>query len=213
VTGMRNTAAAAALALVAVSLGGCFSLFPKAEPSLLYRLDANPPAAATAPSPAKGIDVIRARIEFNRAAATDRILTVTGGQAAYIAGSRWVSPAPVLFEEALERAFANSPTAPRLTQLGGASGARAVLRLTVDNFETRYDNGPETIPSAYVRVRAELLDNRTRALLGYRVFEGRANASDNRVSAIVQAYDAATTQALSALADWTGATVTGAGTA
>jgi cholesterol transport system auxiliary component len=210
VTGSRNTAAAAALALAAVSLGGCFSLFPKAEPSLLYRLGATEPVYAAGSVQGRRADVIRARVEFNRAAATDRILTVTGGQAAYIAGSRWVSPAPVLFEEALERAFARSPTAPRLSELGGASGAVAVLRLSVDNFETRYDKGPETAPAVYVRVRAELLDNRTRTLLGYRVFEGHANATENRVSAIVQAYDAATTQALSALADWTGAMVAGA---
>ncbi len=208
---MRKTAAAAAMALAAVSLGGCFSLFPKAEPSLLYRLGASappPPAAA----PVKTVDVIRARVEFNRAAATDRILTVTGGQAAYIAGSRWVSPAPVMFEEALERAFASSPAAPRLSEVGGATGAVAVLRLSVDNVETRYDAGPETAPTVLVRVRAELMHNRTRELMGYRVFEGRANATENRVSAIVQAYDAATTQALSALADWTGATVAGAAT-
>ena len=209
---MRNTAAAAALALAAVSLGGCFSLFPKAEPSLLYRLGATAPAPPPPSAPVKTVDVIRARIEFNRAAATDRILTVTGGQAAYIAGSRWVSPAPVLFEEALDRAFANSPTAPRLSEIGGASGAVAVLRLTVDNFETRYDNGPETAPTVLVRVRAELMHNRTRELIGYKVFEGRANATENRVSAIVQAYDTATNQALAELADWTGATVAGAAT-
>lgn len=209
-TGPRNFAAVAALALAAVSLGGCFSLFPKAEPSILYRLDAGAPAAAAQPGPGKGVTVVRGRIDFTRAAATDRILTVTNGQAAYIAGSRWVSPAPVLFEDALERAFAAAPNAPMLSELGGASGAVAFLRLHVDNFETRYDNGPETAPTVYVRVRAELIDNKSRALLGYKVFEGRANASDNRVSVITQAYEAATRQALTALADWTGEKVAGA---
>ncbi|MGZ8363675.1 MAG: ABC-type transport auxiliary lipoprotein family protein, partial [Caulobacteraceae bacterium] len=139
-----------------------------------------------------------------QAASTDRILTITGAETAYIAGARWVAPAPTLFDEALDNAFGANPNAPRLTSVGAATKAAAVLRLDVTAFEAVYDQGQEAAPEVVVRVRASLNRAHDRALLGERTFEARRRAADNRVGAIVPAFDAATAQVLTDLAAWTG---------
>jgi cholesterol transport system auxiliary component len=199
-------AAAAALALAAVALSGCISLFPKGDPAQLYRFGAGDSAQAPVAGGPRAYEVIQGSIEFNRAAAGDRILTVNGSEMAYIAAARWVAPAPSLFEEAFHRAFMNSAKAPRLTGMGRASQAVATLRLDVDAFETRYDQGMESAPTVVVRIRGAMTATKDRSLLDERTFESRKPASDNRVSAIVLAYDAATMDALAQLADWSGDT-------
>jgi cholesterol transport system auxiliary component len=197
-----TAAAAAALTIAALGLSGCISLFPKSNPAQLYRFGA---ADLTAPADAtKPLEVIKGAVDFNRAAAGDRILTVNGSELAYIKDARWVAPAATLFDEAYERAFANSSSAPRLTGLGRASKAVGVLKLDVDAFETRYDQGMEAAPLVVIRIRASMISTRDRVLLGDHAFESRFRATDNRVSAIVQAYDAAAGDALGKLADWTG---------
>ena len=87
----------------ALALSGCISLLPKSKPAQLYRFGAAP-AAAPAATP-HAIAVFRTNGSFQGEAADDRILTVTGGKAAYIAESRWVAPADVLFNEAVANAF------------------------------------------------------------------------------------------------------------
>ena len=83
-----------------VSLGGCITVFPKVEPAGLYRFGTT--AAPVDKGPAdKRVGVFKTPTTFTRASASDSILTMTKGQAAYIAGARWVAPASVLFEEAV----------------------------------------------------------------------------------------------------------------
>ena len=77
------------------------------------------------------------RVDFPEAARGDRILAVTGAEAAYIKGARWVSPAETLFEEALRNAFADGGTC---TVLSGGPLTRDGLLLSVDvrRFEADY---------------------------------------------------------------------------
>ena len=72
-------------------------------------------SGASQVSPAGAFGVLKAPTGFVRAGAGDQILTVLpGGETAYIAQARWVSPAQVLFDEALERAFDADPGRARL---------------------------------------------------------------------------------------------------
>jgi cholesterol transport system auxiliary component len=192
---------AAASAALAVALTGCISLFPKQDPAQMYRLGAAAPAAAGAV--AHEGEVLRGPITFERAAAGDRILTVNGTEAAYIAASRWVTPAQAMFQESMERAFAGTAGAPRLSSIGQGVAANALLAVDVEAFEARYEQGMEAAPTVVVRVRARLSGVRERRLLGEQVFEVRRPAAENRVSAIVAAFDAATAEALGGLVAWT----------
>jgi len=204
-TPSRTAARIAALAVCAASLAGCISLLPKAKPSQLYRFEA--PAAVApvgpGPTPMNHVAIFKASSSFLRSAAGDRILTLSGGQAAYVAAARWVSPASVLFDEALMRAFDANPGPARLAARGEPLRTAYALRLDVRDFYAVYDHGPKAAPEVVVRLRMSLTRSADQVALGEQVFEARVRASDNRVGAIVAAFDAAVGQVLAELVDWT----------
>lgn len=198
----RSFARLAPVAAACLALAGCISVFPKTTPAQLYRFGlASPPAAAAEPA-ASAVAIARGRVAFEDAAATDRILTVTGREAAYIAGARWVSPAPVLFEESLAQAF-QRPGGPRFAGVNGALRAQVQLDLDVQSFETRYDQGQSAAPEVVVQVRAVLVRAADRTVLADQVFTAAKRAGDNRMGPIVQAYDEAVAEVLARLVDFT----------
>lgn len=201
-------AAVAAALCLPLALGGCISLFPKAKPVQLYRFGADLPPAAASASIASPVIVQRGEIAFPPAAAADQILTVTGQETAYVAAARWVSPAALMFEAAVSHAF-DAPGAPRLVERGEPLKAATNLRLDVRAFEVRYDAGPSSSPTVVVQVRATLIRNADRTLVAEKMFDVRQPASDNRVGAIVQAFNAAVGQTVGGIRDWTAATAGG----
>ncbi|KQZ27933.1 MULTISPECIES: ABC-type transport auxiliary lipoprotein family protein [Caulobacter] len=194
-----------ALAAAAVALTGCISLFPKSEPAGLYRFG-HAAAESSRPASDKSFGVYKTPTVFTRAAMSDRLLSVTNGEAAYIADARWVSPAIVLFDEAVARAFESDASPARLVTRGEALKASMALRLEVRSFETDYVDGPKAAPEVLVEIRAVTTRSNDRALLGDKVFVARVKAADNRLSAIIPAYDQAVGQALSEIVDWVGET-------
>ena len=193
-----------AVTALAVSLSGCISVFPKTKPSSLYRFGETEVSVPKGP-PGAMFGVLKTPSAFTRAAASDRILTSTNGEVAYIAGARWISPAFVLFEEATARAFENDPGRARLIGRGEVAKADMMLRLEVRTFEADYVNGPKAAPEIVVRVRAVLNRSQDRALVGDQVFEAKVQAADNRVSAIVPAFDQAVAKVLGEIVAWTNA--------
>ena len=201
--------AAAALALT-LPLSACISLLPKSEPAQLYRFGQTPPEAAAEPSDATPVGVFYANSHFPQEAAGDRILTLSGGKAAYVAETRWVAPAAVLWRQAVAAAFEADPGPTRLISRGETSKADYVLRLDVRSFETRYERGPKAAPTVVVRVRGLLTPGTGAGLVSERIFEERVTASGNRVSAIVPAYDKAVAAVLGEVVAWANAQATGA---
>jgi cholesterol transport system auxiliary component len=200
----RNTLRVLAVAVVAATLAGCISLFPKTDPVGLYRFGNDPAPAEKGPAGAL-FGVFKTPTVFTRASAGDRILTITNGEAAYIASARWVSPASVLFDEAVARAFEADPGRARLIGRGEAAKADLMLRLEVRSFETVYVNGPKTAPEVLVQVRGVINRSNDRALVGDQIFEARVKASSNRVGAIVEAYDQANAKVLADVTTWVSA--------
>jgi cholesterol transport system auxiliary component len=199
----RNAAIAALALPLALSLflGGCISVFPEAKPVQMYRFGEQASAPA-APAAASRL-VLKGPISFPPASGGDRILTVTGDQSAYIGGARWVASSASLFDAALLKAF-DAPGAPRLVARGEALAAPSILRLDVRAFEARYPG-----PTVHVQVRATLIRNADRALIGEKMFDAEVPATGNHQSAIVAAFDQAVGQVLTGLRDWTAATAPG----
>jgi cholesterol transport system auxiliary component len=194
---MSRMLRALAVAGLALSLSACISLFPKSKPATLYRFDGqSAAAAAVAAAPGRTIGVLRANGTFNRAAAGDRLLTVNGEQVSYIAQARWASPAVSLFEEAVARAFDVNPGAARLVLRGEQANYDYAMRLDVRNFEAIYDRGPKAAPEVLVRVQMSMTRAGDRTLIADRTLEARVQAGDNRVSAIVAAFDQAVAEVL-----------------
>lgn len=204
----RTGAALTVGAALAVSggLAGCVSLLPKQAPVQLYQFGQRAEEApAPAPSAVVGrgqaaLGVVLAQVSLPRPALGDGILTTRGEEAAYVAGGRWLSPAVVLFQEAAEREFRARARRVRLIGRGELGAASALLRLDVDEFDARYgpSGGP---PTVIVSLHATLTRADGRALVQQSVVVRRPAAQD-RISAIVAAYDAAVGEALGRTVDW-----------
>lgn len=204
---IRGVLRTATMLVCALALSGCISLLPKSKPAQLYRFGPSPTVSA-APRGAPGanaVAVFRSNGTFQEEAADDRILTITGGKAAYIAQSRWVAPAAVLFDQAVSEAFDASPV--RLIARGQQGRFAYALRLDVRNFEARYDAGPDGAPTVVVRIHAAL-SRADQSIVGEQMFEAKATAADNRVGAIVAAYNSALGEVLGKIVGWTQATAT-----
>jgi cholesterol transport system auxiliary component len=179
---------------------GCVSLLPKTKPVQLYRLSEPAPAPAVPAPP--GLTVARASIAFPPESGGDQILTVTGQQAAFIAGARWLEPASLMFDEAVAEAF-DQPGSPRLAGRSENVAVSCTLKLDVRRFEADYDKGPGAAPTVTVSVRAVLIRNGDRSVAAEKLFEVRQPAGENRVSAIVAAFNMAVAQTVGAIRDWT----------
>jgi cholesterol transport system auxiliary component len=205
----------AAAVTAAVGLSGCVSLFPKSDAVTLYKLTlpAAPPTAGTPPS-GPTASVLLGPLAFTRAAAGDRILTTNGSETAYVGGARWVAPAPILFQEALSTAFDQTPGMNMSTR-GEAVASDFVLRVEIRTFEAQYSGqGPLTAekkkkqpvlsaPTAVVEAHVTLLNLREKAEVSDITFRESKPAADNRVTAIISAYDDATGSVIHDIVGWT----------
>jgi cholesterol transport system auxiliary component len=191
------------VAAVALALSGCISLLPKSKPSQLYRFGQ---PVAEASDNAGTVGVFQANSLFPSEASGDRILTIDGGKAAYIAQSRWIAPASVLWNQAVQAAFDADPGPVRLNVRGQAGRSEYVMRLDVRTFEARYEDGAGAAPTVVVRVRG-VMSNRDMSKVTEQVFEVKTRASDNRVGAIVAAYDKSVADVLAKVVAWVNSSV------
>lgn len=193
----------AVLGAAALALSACVSLLPKTKPAHLYRFG-EPTSAQAQPAPPAGrVGVFHTNSTFQRESAGDRLLTVTDGAVAYIGETRWVAPAAVLWDQALLNAFDADPGPARIVSRGEPASADFILRVDVRNFEAHYDAGPKAAPTVLVRIRAAMMRGSDRNRVVEQVFESSVPAADNRVTAIVPAYDKAVADVLKQLVDWT----------
>lgn len=193
------------LAVAAVALTGCISLFPKSKPAQLYSFGYAAPAGAQAQAASDRFGVLKLTSGFTKAASGDRIMTVTGGSdVAYIGQARWASAASVLFDEAVSRAFDQYGGHARLIGRGEMGQSDYVLKLDVRDFQVAYDT-PKGQPSVVVTVQAVLTKAGDRSLVAERTFSRTVAAEDNRQTAIVGAFNIAVGAVLTDLVAWTGA--------
>lgn len=204
----RRIASLAALAL-AGCLCGCISIFPKEPPVQLYRFSG--PGAAQASTATKGVSetakaavfTLRAAVgAFDRASAGDRLLTLEGDKAVYVANARWVASAQSLFESALAKSFATSIGPAKLLGRGEQSASDYRLDVSVPRFETRYEAGRHAPPIVEVTINAALDSNGTPTLRREQTFTARTQATEDRVGAIVAAYDQSVGEVLGKLKAW-----------
>jgi cholesterol transport system auxiliary component len=204
----RLVACVVALA-VAGLLSGCISIFPKEPPVQLYRFGAaENPAASTARTEAPeaassaGFTLRAAVGSFDRASAGDRLLTLEGDRAAYVANARWVASAQSLFESAMLNRFATSAGPAQLLGRGEQSASDYRLDISVRHFEIRYEAGPHTPPVVEVTISAALDSNGVPTTRQEETFTARTLATEDRVGAIVAAYDQSVGEVLGKLKAW-----------
>lgn len=198
----RRLAAVACVGALSLVLSGC-ALLSSPDPVQTYRFGTSETAATSASAGAGApIAVALRRIEFPDASKGDRILGVTGAEVAYIKGARWISSAEVLFTDSLEAAFTARPDRVRLIGRRDFGAAQRVLNLDVTTFEARYDYAGAA-PTVVITARARMVQLPDRAVTAEKVFTVSQPASENRVSAIVAAFDTATRDLNTQVVEWT----------
>lgn len=194
---MRRLLVLTLAAPLLAALGGCVSLLPQAKPVVLYSfgLEQGP-----TPAPAANTrNVVLEPIDFPRESMTDGILTVQGSQTAYLSRARWVAPAPVLFRQAVQRAF-DRVSSTRILGRGEPGPDAGLLHVEVVRFEADYTapNGPPTV-RVTLRVRLAAADGRP---VDATLFDVSKPIAENRLDPIAAGFDAATGEALTSLAQW-----------
>ncbi|MFC5346225.1 ABC-type transport auxiliary lipoprotein family protein [Brevundimonas staleyi] len=192
-------------AVAVVSLSGC-ALLSSPDPIQLYRFG-DPTGSATT-AVADPVQVKLRAIEMPQASQGDRLLGVTGSEAAYIGGARWVSPALMLYSDALEASFASQARTVRLIGRRELTQTTRLLDVDVRAFETRYDY-EGAAPTVVITARARMLRFPERTVAAEQTFTVSQPAGENRVSAIVEAYDVATRDLNTQIVSWTDANAGG----
>lgn len=192
-----------ALCGFALLLGGCGGLLGGGGRADMYRFGSLPAAdaAAAVPEAARPVMVVYPGAIFQRAIDGDRILTVTGSQAGYVAGARWISPAPDLFDAATIRAFEQRTPTARLVRLRGSPLPDYALGIDVFRFEADYSAGAGMPPEIVIEARARLVRWSNRTLAGEWQVTTREPAQENRVATIVDAFDRGTNTVVTRIAD------------
>lgn len=190
---------------LALTLSGC-ALLSSPEPVQLYRFGSAGDVVGT--PVASPVQVKLRAVEFPSAARGDRLLGVTGTEAAYIGGARWVSPALVLYSDSVEAAFAAQARSVRLIGQQELTPTTHLLDIDVRSFEARY-NGVDLAPTVVMTARVRLLRFRERTVVAEETFTLSREAGQNRVSAIVEAFDAVTGELNTRIVTWTDANAGG----
>lgn len=198
--------AVASSALLSLALAGCGSLLGGGEKAVLYRLGGDIPVRQAAPAGEIPVRIFRPSLPAG--ADGERILTVTGREAAYLGGSRWVGPAPDLLRETIAAAVARTP-GPAYVLNGGGS-PNFVLSTSFTRFAAFYDAGADRPPVVRIAVETELRRAGGAQPIAVAVHTSERRASDNRVSAITQAFDAASLEISDDIAGWLQRNVGGA---
>jgi cholesterol transport system auxiliary component len=208
---LRRAAWLACASSTALLLGGCAGslLQSDAETPDIYRLGFATGIAATtasATSATSGLAIAVARPRAAPAIDTDRIaVRSAGNRFDYYSAARWAESAPQMLQQNLVSAL--SATA----QFGGGvmtAPARVPTELLLDVELRRFEvitagadaASSGAAPVVLVQVQASLVDSRRAARVTSFVSEASVPATENRLSAVVAAFDRANAQVVSDIA-------------
>ena len=181
--------------LPAITLAACGALLGGGGTADLYEFGATE-ASQAAPSAAITTATSTIRVAFPGAtfppAIDNRILTVHGTRASYIANSRWVASAPELFDAALVRSFERNAPELSISHSNQIQLSDFVLLVDVWRFEAQYVGGEKAPPEILVNARVRLVRRSDRATIGEWSVGTNEAADANRVTSIVTAFDRAT---------------------
>jgi cholesterol transport system auxiliary component len=196
--------------LPALLLGGCTAnlLRSDAEAPDTFRLGVDTtvaPAASATSSPA-GLAIAVAHPRAAAAIDTDRIAVHSAGNRFdYYLDARWAESAPQMLQQNLVGALAATG------QFDGGvmtAPARMPTELLLDVELRRFEvvaTGPDAAssgaaPVVHVQVQASLLDQRRTARVTSFISEAAVPASENRLSAVIAAFDRANAQVVNDIA-------------
>ncbi len=202
---LRPASWMACASLLALLLGGCAGslLQSDTEAPDTFRLGVatatDAATASTTPSPS-ALAIAVARPRAAAALDTDRIAVQSAGNRFdYYSAARWAESAPQMLQQSLVAALGAT------AQFGGGvmtAPARVPTELLLDVELRRFEAvtmgadaaSSGAAPVVYVQVQVSLVDSRRAARLTSFVSEAAVPASENRLSAVIAAFDRANAQ-------------------
>ncbi|MEY2919116.1 MAG: hypothetical protein RL261_421 [Pseudomonadota bacterium] len=208
---VRPSAWMACASAVALLLAGCAGNLLKSDaaPPDTFRLGAAAAAGAASASttqPASALAIAVARPRAAAAIDTDRIAVHSAGNRFdYYSGARWAETASQMLQENLVSALTAT------SRFGGGvmtAPARVPTELLLDVELRRFEAvtagadaaSAGAAPVVHVQVQASLIDTRRAARVTSFVSEASVPASENRLGAVVAAFDLANAQVVSDIA-------------
>lgn len=192
-----------ALPLLMVLLTACAgSLFKnKTAPPTMYLLSATKSAAAdpakTLPAP---FDVAVLKLRVRPGLDTDRIAALYPDRRMdYFAEVRWNGPLDEVLQDLAVQVFHSNPGLRNVNADGSVFASTYWLEIEVADFQAEYAAGGSA-PTVHVHLLARVGNSGDRHVLGRFEPDIREAAADNRMTAIVDAYDRAAGKALAEIA-------------
>lgn len=194
----RLGAGAIALALLA----GCSILSDKPkDPTTLYapdpRVQADPtwPSAnwqlsISTPTAARMIDTLRIAVRPD------------GNELQVYKGATWAKLPSGMIEDALLRALEDSNKIAAVARQGSGIGADYKLVLDLRRFDSDYQHGDASPPSATIELNAKLIHSPEQKIVATRTFLQTQQASGTEVASVVNAFEQSLTTLTHDLAGW-----------
>lgn len=192
----------AALSLGVLLLGGCGGLLETTIPApQAYVLRLSPRAPVSPPATPSGTVQLQ-RPEAGPGLDSDRIaLLRSDSRFDFYAASRWAAPAPDLVESVILDALRAGGSFTAVFDDTSPYAPRYSLRVTLRRFEADYSahGAGGRAPTVYVALDCTLGRHRNRELLASFTAQGSAVAGEDRLTAVVAAFDVATAAAVAQL--------------
>ncbi len=183
----------ASLPLAACS--GVFDSDMAAPQAYVLRL---PPGPAPEPGPTAGRVVVQ-RPDASPGLESERIALLRSEQRFdFYAASRWAAPAPDILESVIIDTLRSTGAFSAVLEDSAAFAGRYSLRCTLRRFEADYTKSSGA-PTVFVTLDCTLGRRRDRELLASFTAQGSARAAEDRLNAVVGAFEAATAAAMSEL--------------
>jgi cholesterol transport system auxiliary component len=189
------------LALVALPLTGCTSLFhSNATPEQVYYLRAAPAAGATAAPASPAVSLRVGHPMTAPGLESPHILLVEADHRMnFYTGSRWPAPVADLIEAFAVQSLRASGAWSSVEDSTSPFPSNYLLQISVRRFEADYTGGGAA-PTVYVVLDCIFGRREGREVLATFVASGNAPAAANRMSAVVEAFDQATAAAFATVA-------------
>jgi len=187
--------------LAGFALVASCSIFPKTEPSDVYRLPSVQSGASANHSTPQRWSLRLAKPQTSEALNNPKIAVIPQGDliSSYKA-SRWSDPAPVLLRNRLLDGFQRDGRVPLLSTDDSNFQADLELGGNLQAFQTEYQG---TAASVVVRLDALLVRGYDQRILASRRFEVRQPLSDVKVPAVVTGFGQASDQLTAQVVAWT----------
>lgn len=195
---MKRMALLGSMVLLTACAGSLFK--NKTAPPTMYMLSSPAPSAAEPASAAVPTELAVLKLRVRAGLDTDRIAALYPDRHMdYFADVRWSGPLDEVLQDLAVQAFHANPGLRNVSADSSVFASRYWLEIEVTDFQAEY-SANLAAPTVHVHFLARVGSSADRRVMGRFEPDIRVPAADNRMTAIVDAYNRAVDQALADIA-------------